>query len=167
MWPAPSRRLARHLIPDRGAKLAPKSEPRIGKINGLFAPPRPPPASGPPPPAAAACSRRWRRPQPAAAAGERGVQQDVARLCALWTCRSRWVTLRTQGFPGARASGRPVWGGNDRLRRNHGVVASFSRALAEGLAVQQSDAEYNALLDEAIQSIFDASMNKVHAMEVG
>jgi fructose-bisphosphate aldolase, class I len=47
------------------------------------------------------------------------------------------------------------------------VVASFSRALAEGLAVQQSDAEYNALLDEAIQSIFDASMNKVHAMEVG
>jgi fructose-bisphosphate aldolase class I len=44
-----------------------------------------------------------------------------------------------------------------RLRNNHGVVASFSRALAEGLSVQQSDAEYNALLDKAIQSIFDAS----------
>ena len=50
--------------------------------------------------------------------------------------------------------------GNDRLRRNHGVVASFSRALAEGLSVQQSDAEYNAVLDEAIESIFEASMNK-------
>src|SRR5262245_47568791 len=47
--------------------------------------------------------------------------------------------------------------GNDRLRRNHGVVASFSRALVEGLSAQQSDAEYNAMLDAAIQSIFDAS----------
>ena len=47
--------------------------------------------------------------------------------------------------------------GNKRLRRNHGVVASFSRALVEGLSAQQSDAEYNALLDAAIQSIFEAS----------
>jgi fructose-bisphosphate aldolase, class I len=47
--------------------------------------------------------------------------------------------------------------GNRRLRRNHGVVASFSRALVEGLSVQQSDAEYNALLDRSIQSIFEAS----------
>jgi len=47
--------------------------------------------------------------------------------------------------------------GNKRLRRNHGVVASFSRALVEGLSAQQSDAEYNATLDAAIQSIFDAS----------
>ena len=46
---------------------------------------------------------------------------------------------------------------NNRLRRNHGVVASFSRALAEGLSAQQSDAEFNALLDKSIQSIFDAS----------
>jgi len=46
---------------------------------------------------------------------------------------------------------------NRRLRRNHGVVASFSRALAEGLSAQQSDAEYNARLDAAIQSIFEAS----------
>ena len=44
-----------------------------------------------------------------------------------------------------------------RLRSNHGVVASFSRALDEGLSVQQTDAEYNARLDAAIQSIFDAS----------
>jgi len=47
--------------------------------------------------------------------------------------------------------------GNKRLRRNHGVVASFSRALVEGLSAQQSDAEYNATLDAAIQSIFEAS----------
>jgi len=46
---------------------------------------------------------------------------------------------------------------NDRLRRNHGIVASFSRALVEGLSAQQSDAEFNAMLDKFIQSIFDAS----------
>ena len=47
--------------------------------------------------------------------------------------------------------------GNRRLRRNHGVVASFSRALVEGLSAQQSDAEFNAMLDTSIQTIFDAS----------
>jgi len=47
--------------------------------------------------------------------------------------------------------------GNKRLRRNHGVVASFSRALVEGLSAQQSDAEFNAVLNTSIQSIFDAS----------
>lgn len=46
---------------------------------------------------------------------------------------------------------------NDRLRRNHGLIASFSRALVEGLSAQQSDAEFNAMLDKFIQSIFDAS----------
>jgi fructose-bisphosphate aldolase, class I len=46
---------------------------------------------------------------------------------------------------------------NSRLRKNHGVVASFSRALVEGLTAQQSDAEFNAMLDKSIQSIFDAS----------
>jgi fructose-bisphosphate aldolase, class I len=46
---------------------------------------------------------------------------------------------------------------NNRLRKNHGVVASFSRALVEGLTAQQSDAEFNAMLDQSIQSIFDAS----------
>jgi fructose-bisphosphate aldolase class I len=50
--------------------------------------------------------------------------------------------------------------GNDRLRRNHGVVASFSRALVEGLSAQQSDAEFNKLLDAAIGSIFKASTVK-------
>jgi len=47
--------------------------------------------------------------------------------------------------------------GNERLRRNHGVVASFSRALVEGLSARQSDAEFNAMLDASIGSIFEAS----------
>src|SRR5262245_37759642 len=46
---------------------------------------------------------------------------------------------------------------NARLRRNHGIVASFSRALVEGLSAQQSEAEFNAVLDGSIQSIFAAS----------
>lgn len=46
---------------------------------------------------------------------------------------------------------------DDRLRRNHGMVASFSRALLEGLSAQQSDAEFNAVLENSIQSIFEAS----------
>src|SRR5207244_5483285 len=46
---------------------------------------------------------------------------------------------------------------NNRLRKQHGVVASFSRALVDGLTTQQSDAEFNAMLDRSIQSIFDAS----------
>ena len=46
---------------------------------------------------------------------------------------------------------------NTRLRRNHSLIASFSRALVEGLSAQQSDADFNAMLDKSIQSIFDAS----------
>ena len=49
---------------------------------------------------------------------------------------------------------------NNRLRRNHGVIASFSRALAEGLSAQQSDTEFNSILDKSIQSIFKASTIK-------
>ncbi len=48
---------------------------------------------------------------------------------------------------------------NNRLRKQPGVVASFSRALVEGLTAQQSDAEFNKVLDKSIQSIFDASNN--------
>ena len=50
---------------------------------------------------------------------------------------------------------------NRRLRRNHGVVASFSRALLAGLSVRQSPAEFNAMLDASIQSIYEASTNKL------
>jgi fructose-bisphosphate aldolase, class I len=42
---------------------------------------------------------------------------------------------------------------NERLARNHGVVASFSRALTEGLHADQSDEEFDATLDKAIRSI--------------
>jgi fructose-bisphosphate aldolase class I len=46
---------------------------------------------------------------------------------------------------------------NAILARNPGMIASFSRALTEGLSAQQSDDEFNATLDRAIGSIFDAS----------
>ena len=46
---------------------------------------------------------------------------------------------------------------NRRLAENKGMVASFSRALSEGLSAAQSDAEFNTMLDTSIQSIFQAS----------
>ena len=49
---------------------------------------------------------------------------------------------------------------NDKLRHNVGMIASFSRALTEGLTAQQSDADFNAALASAIDSIFDASSVK-------
>jgi fructose-bisphosphate aldolase class I len=47
---------------------------------------------------------------------------------------------------------------NKRLARNHGMTASFSRALAEGLTAQQSDKEFNAAIDKSIESIYQASI---------
>jgi fructose-bisphosphate aldolase, class I len=47
---------------------------------------------------------------------------------------------------------------NRLLARNHGVIASFSRALTEGLSAQQSDAEFNKALDASIASIHQASI---------
>ncbi|MBD9370464.1 fructose bisphosphate aldolase [Xanthomonas sp. XNM01] len=47
---------------------------------------------------------------------------------------------------------------NARLAKNPGVVASFSRALTEGLSAQQSDAEFDQALDAAIESIYRASI---------
>ena len=46
---------------------------------------------------------------------------------------------------------------NERLRRNRGVIASFSRALTEGLHAEQSDGEFDAMLDSSIEGIFQAS----------
>jgi fructose-bisphosphate aldolase, class I len=46
---------------------------------------------------------------------------------------------------------------NARLARNHGVIASFSRALTDGLKVDQTDEEFDAILDTTIASIFEAS----------
>ena len=47
---------------------------------------------------------------------------------------------------------------NKYLAQNTGVIASFSRALAEGLTAQQSDADFDRALDAAIQSIYEASI---------
>ena len=47
---------------------------------------------------------------------------------------------------------------NAKLRKNHGVVASFSRALVEGLSIQQNDSEFNAMLDASIHDIYEASI---------
>ena len=47
---------------------------------------------------------------------------------------------------------------NAMLAKNPGVIASFSRALTEGLSAQQSDADFNAALDKAIESIYQASI---------
>jgi fructose-bisphosphate aldolase class I len=56
-------------------------------------------------------------------------------------------------------------GADDRLRRDHGMVASFSRALLEGLSAQQSDAEFNSVLEKSIQSIYEASNTKQATIE--
>lgn len=52
---------------------------------------------------------------------------------------------------------------NAKLRQNDGMIASFSRALTEGLTAGQSDSEFNAVLGSAIDSIFEASRTKTAA----
>ena len=47
---------------------------------------------------------------------------------------------------------------NEKLARNHGLIASFSRALAQDLRFSQSDDEFNAVLKKAIDSIYRASI---------
>ena len=46
---------------------------------------------------------------------------------------------------------------NEKLARNHGMIASFSRALTEGLTADQTDDEFNAMLSKSIQNIYEAS----------
>ncbi|MGD2018542.1 MAG: class I fructose-bisphosphate aldolase, partial [Planctomycetota bacterium] len=46
---------------------------------------------------------------------------------------------------------------NRRLALNSGMIASFSRALSEGLSAKQSEGDFDGMLNDAIQSIFDAS----------
>jgi fructose-bisphosphate aldolase class I len=58
----------------------------------------------------------------------------------------------------ALSGGYPRDDANARLARNHGMIASFSRALTEGLSAQQSDADFDATLDATIASIFAASI---------
>jgi fructose-bisphosphate aldolase class I len=47
---------------------------------------------------------------------------------------------------------------NARLSRNNGVIASFSRALTEGLSAKQSEDEFNKMLDDTIEGIYRASI---------
>ncbi|GGG09462.1 fructose bisphosphate aldolase [Paenibacillus aceti] len=47
---------------------------------------------------------------------------------------------------------------NDKLARNHGLIASFSRALSQGLTVDQSDEEFNTMLAKSIEDIYEASI---------
>src|SRR5262249_48848206 len=46
---------------------------------------------------------------------------------------------------------------NRRLRRDHGIVASFSRCLVEGMSAHDSDTQFNTILDGSIQSSFERS----------
>ena len=73
---------------------------------------------------------------------------DLFRGCIEHTNVLRVVAL-SGGYSRAEA--------NDRLGKNHGMIASFSRALSEGLSAQQSDEAFDKTLDESIQSIFEAS----------
>lgn len=47
---------------------------------------------------------------------------------------------------------------NEKLTRNHGLIASFSRALSEGLTAGQTDEEFNAMLTDSIKAIYEASI---------
>ncbi len=47
---------------------------------------------------------------------------------------------------------------NDKLAQNHGLIASFSRALSEGLSAGQSDSDFNSTLSETIKAIYEASI---------
>ena len=58
----------------------------------------------------------------------------------------------------ALSGGYPLAEANERLSQNHGVIASFSRALVDGLSANQSDGEFDAMLDSVIQGIYEASI---------
>lgn len=62
------------------------------------------------------------------------------------------VVALSGGYPGPEA--------NKRLKQNHGVIASFSRVLAEGLNANQTHEEFNATLEATVASVYDASINK-------
>jgi len=67
----------------------------------------------------------------------------------------------------ALSGGYPREQADDRLRRNRGVIASFSRALLDGLSAGQSNSEFDAVLNNAIESIFQAStMKNTSAMQL-
>ena len=57
----------------------------------------------------------------------------------------------------ALSGGYPREEANRRLAENNGMIASFSRALTEGLSAQQTELEFNKMLDESIETIYQAS----------
>jgi fructose-bisphosphate aldolase class I len=60
----------------------------------------------------------------------------------------------------ALSGGYPLVEANQKLKENEGVIASFSRALTQNLNVSQSDEDFDQALDEAVDAIYDASVNK-------
>lgn len=60
----------------------------------------------------------------------------------------------------ALSGGYPRELANELLSHNHGMIASFSRALLEGLRVDQSQDEFDAILKETLDTVYDASVNK-------
>ena len=60
----------------------------------------------------------------------------------------------------ALSGGYSIKEANEKLKENHGLIASFSRALVGDLSANQSDEEFNKKLQEAVDDIYDASVNK-------
>lgn len=60
----------------------------------------------------------------------------------------------------ALSGGYPLVEANKKLKENDEIIASFSRALSESLNVEQTDDEFNEKLKEAVEAIYDASVNK-------
>lgn len=60
----------------------------------------------------------------------------------------------------ALSGGYPLVEANEKLKENEGIIASFSRALTQNLNVNQSDESFNQTLDDAVETIYDASVNK-------
>lgn len=58
----------------------------------------------------------------------------------------------------ALSGGYPREDANERLSRQPGMIASFSRALTEGLSAQQSDEEFDAILADSVKGIYEASL---------
>ena len=58
----------------------------------------------------------------------------------------------------ALSGGYPQDEANEKLARNHGLIASFSRALLQDLRAGQSDAEFNSVLKKAVDGIYAASI---------
>jgi oligopeptide/dipeptide ABC transporter ATP-binding protein len=132
-----------------------RSRARLGKTNGLLAPP--PGRALPSAPAAGHC--RLRRPQRAAAARQSGPQQGAAQLSAAWICSAGWVMAEPQGLSGARRGGtsdlslcspRPQRSQAHQQSRGGDVCRPSGRDGINGRALCYSQAPYTAALLSAV-----------------